>query len=48
MRYLYYCKEHWIIATSLTLTLLWILWEIFVGLLPLILQIAMEALAAVL
>ncbi len=48
LRYLYYCKEHWIIAASLSLTLLWILWEILVAFLPFILQIAMEVLVEVL
>jgi hypothetical protein len=28
LRYLYYCKEHWFIAASVVLTLLWLLWQV--------------------
>ena len=28
LRYLYYCKEHWFIAVSILLTVLWLLWQL--------------------
>ena len=28
LRYLYYSKEHWLIAASICLTLLWLLWQV--------------------
>lgn len=38
LRYLYYCKEHWIVAASLTLTALWILAQVAIQLLPAIIE----------
>jgi hypothetical protein len=28
LRYLYYCKEHWFIAGSILLTVLWLIWQV--------------------
>jgi hypothetical protein len=39
LRYLYYCKEHWFIAASIVLTVLWGLWQV-ISLLGPLLEIA--------
>lgn len=38
LRYLFYWKQHWIIAASLTLTLLWLLAQIAIQLLPALIE----------
>lgn len=40
LRYLYYCKEHWIIAASIVLTALWLVWQLFAWIIP-VLEIAL-------
>jgi hypothetical protein len=32
LRYLYYSKEHWFIAASVVLTVLWLLWQVLTSL----------------
>lgn len=44
LRYLYYFKQHWIIAASLSITLLWFLLNLVVQLFPLILELIFAAL----
>jgi hypothetical protein len=36
LRYLYYCKQHWIIATSILMTVLWLLWQLLLLVSPLL------------
>ncbi|MBX9663106.1 hypothetical protein [Novosphingobium sp.] len=42
LRYLYYCKEHWIIAGTLTLWALWLLVQVGIQLLPVVLEFLFE------
>lgn len=46
LRYLYYFKEHWIIAASLTLTLLWLIANIAIQFVPLLFELVLGALVA--
>lgn len=46
LRYLHYWKEHWIIAASIALTVLWLLGSIVVQLLPLLAEMLFAAIAA--
>lgn len=46
LRYLHYWKEHWIIAASIALTLLWLLGSLVVQLLPMLLELLFAAIAA--
>lgn len=46
LRYLYYFKEHWVIAASLTLTLLWLLANAAIQFVPLLLEMALGALVS--
>jgi hypothetical protein len=39
LRYVYYCKEHWFIASSIVLTVFWLLWQV-ISLLGPLLEIA--------
>lgn len=48
LRYLFYCKQHAIIAISLTLTALWLLLQLALQLLPLLIEGMIEALFAAL
>lgn len=48
LRYLFYCKQHWIIAASLTLSLLWLLVQVAIQFVPALLEFALEALLAAL
>lgn len=43
LRYLYYCKQHWIIAGTITLWVLWALVQIGWQLLPVLLELVMSA-----
>jgi hypothetical protein len=36
LRYLHYCKEHWLIAASIVLTALALIWELISLLAPLL------------
>lgn len=42
LRYLYYCKEHWLIAGTLTLWTLWLLVQVGIQLLPVVLEFLFE------
>lgn len=42
LRYLYYCKQHWIIAGTLTLWMLWLLVQVGIQLLPVVLEFLFE------
>lgn len=44
LRYVYYFKQHWIIAASLSITLLWFLLNVVIQLLPLMLEGILTAL----
>ncbi|WP_298289193.1 hypothetical protein [Novosphingobium sp.] len=43
LRYLYYCKEHWIIAGVATAWVLWFLVQVAVQLLPYLLELLIAA-----
>lgn len=43
LRYLYYFKQHWIIAGTLTLWVLWVILQIAWQLLPLLLEFLVSA-----
>ncbi len=45
LRYLYYCKQHWIIAGVITAWVLWLMLQVAIQLLPLLLQILLELLS---
>ncbi|KPF85297.1 MAG: hypothetical protein KGQ75_03930 [Sphingomonadales bacterium] len=38
LRYLFYCKQHWIIAGTITLWVLWVILQIGWQLLPIVLE----------
>ncbi|WP_298195035.1 hypothetical protein [Novosphingobium sp.] len=42
LRYLYYFKQHWIIAGTITLWVLWIIVQIGIQLLPVVLEFLLE------
>jgi hypothetical protein len=44
LRYIFYFKEHWIIAASLTLTILWALLSLIIQVVPAIVELAIVAL----
>ncbi|GEN99855.1 hypothetical protein NSE01_16880 [Novosphingobium sediminis] len=46
LRYLYYFKQHWIIAGVATLWVLWFLLQIGIQLLPVVLEFLFEMVAA--
>ncbi len=48
LRYLFYWKQHWVIAASLTLSLLWLLAQAAIQFLPTLVELALEALLAAL
>ena len=43
LRYLYYCKEHWIIAGAITAWVLWLVVQVAVQLLPYLLELLIAA-----
>lgn len=43
LRYPFYCREHWIIAASITLSVLWILVQVGIQLLPLVVEFVFSA-----
>ena len=43
LRYLYYCKQHWIIAGVATAWVLWLLMQIALQLLPMLLELLIAA-----
>lgn len=43
LRYLFYCKQHWIIAGTITLWALWLVLQIGWQLLPLLLEFLISA-----
>ncbi|WP_295525343.1 hypothetical protein [Novosphingobium sp. Chol11] len=42
LRYLYYCKQHWIIAGAITVWVLWGVLQVGIQLLPVLLQFVFE------
>ncbi len=42
LRYLYYFKQHWIIAGTLTLWVLWLVLQVGIQLLPVVLEFLFE------
>lgn len=42
LRYLYYCKQHWLIAGALTAWALWIVVQIGIQFLPILLEFLFE------
>lgn len=48
LRYLFYWKQHWIIAASVTLTVLWFAVQVAWQFLPVVLEFAFEAVVSAL
>ena len=46
LRYLYYFKQHWIVAGTLTLWLLWVLVQVGIQLLPVLAEMLFEFVVA--
>ncbi len=46
LRYLYYFKQHWIIAGTLTLWLLWVLVQVCIQFLPVLAEMLFEFVVA--
>ena len=43
LRYLYYCKQHWIIAGAATLWVLWLVLQFALQLLPFLVELVIAA-----
>lgn len=43
LRYLYYCKQHWIIAGVITAWVLWLVLQVTIQLLPYLLELLIAA-----